>query len=494
MPGSIQGGVGAYVVAGAGAAANTQNTTIRTTNNDPSDDSFKNAMLDAQSKTAQTSVNVKTNTNSANTLKTDTDTKTVTDKDQTTDNKVDNEKQSDSTDKTKENTAKTDDKKGIKDTDAKDDDKIEDVIKDAEDAGKELVSKISETFDIDEEDIIEAMETLGLSMTDILNPENLTNLVTQVTGQEDVTAILTDADLYDGLQDIIDTANKLVADISNENGITKEETIDILSTNADEDINKDFEIPDINAEAVIENKEIKVEISVDDKNESFSKESDERNLEDEEVSADKRIRNRAENLQQTEKTTDTNNTYSQVVNNISNALDEVTNTTTSQVTSYTRVDNTEILRQITDYIKVNVTEDMKSMELSLHPASLGNVKVIVEQAQDGGMVAKFTAQTDAVKNALSSQLLQLQQRLDEQGVKVNAVEVTVDTHAFEQNLEQNSSNQGNANEESARASRVRRINLADPDLSLEDIEELDDSTRIAAQMMAANGNSVDYTA
>ena len=180
-----------------------------------------------------------------------------------------------------------------------------------------------------------------------------------------------------------------------------------------------------------------------------------------------------------------------MVNDLKNAFNEVANETPKAQTQGTNP--IDVINQITDYMKLNVKEDLTSMEIQLHPASLGTVKVMVEQAQDGGVTAKFTASTEEAKTALQTQLVQLQQKLDEQGIKVNAVEVAVDAHAFEQNLEKG--NQQNASEkEEKRQSRIRRINLGDPDLLQEETLELDEETRLAAQIMAANGQTVDYTA
>ena len=90
---------------------------------------------------------------------------------------------------------------------------------------------------------------------------------------------------------------------------------------------------------------------------------------------------------------------------------------------------------------------------------------------------------------------QLQQRLDEQGVKIEAVEVTLASHGFESSMNgQNTGQQADEQrDEQVRAAgpRGRRsINLDD----LDPAEELEEEARIAAEMMAANGNTVDYTA
>ncbi|MDE5590606.1 MAG: flagellar hook-length control protein FliK, partial [Acetatifactor sp.] len=150
-------------------------------------------------------------------------------------------------------------------------------------------------------------------------------------------------------------------------------------------------------------------------------------------------------------------------------------------------DTQNIMRQIMDYMKVNLKADMSTMEMQLHPASLGTLQIQI--ASKGGVVtANFITQNEAVKAALESQMVQLQERFEEQGVKVEAIEVTVQTHQFEQNLEQG--RRGGQEQEPAKKGRVRRINLNDS-LSIEDMEEED---ALAKDIMIANGNTVDYTA
>ena len=131
--------------------------------------------------------------------------------------------------------------------------------------------------------------------------------------------------------------------------------------------------------------------------------------------------------------------------------------------------------------------------MQLHPASLGNVNILLTSSKEG-IVAKFTAQNEIVKEAVESQMMTLQQKFNEQGIKVTSIEVTIASHAFEQNLQQGDGGNDAYNERQAKKSRsLRRINLSEIDDVAEE-ENLSDADRIAAQMMAANGNSVDYSA
>jgi len=160
-------------------------------------------------------------------------------------------------------------------------------------------------------------------------------------------------------------------------------------------------------------------------------------------------------------------------------------------TTYSQATTESIMNQIEDVIKVIQKENLTEMELQLHPASLGTVKVALA-AREGVITATFTAENEAVRAALETQMVTLKQSFEEQGIKVEAVEVTVASHAFERNL--NGEGNKNTNDESApdKKKGARRITLSDRmDEAVE--EELNEEDRIVAEMMKQNGNTVDYT-
>ena len=86
----------------------------------------------------------------------------------------------------------------------------------------------------------------------------------------------------------------------------------------------------------------------------------------------------------------------------------------------------------------------------------------------------------------------LRQNLTQAGVKVDAIEVTVASHEFERNLEQNGESekqQGERQEE--KVSHRRNLNSD----SLDELSGLmTEEETLAAQIMRDNGNSVDLTA
>ena len=135
-------------------------------------------------------------------------------------------------------------------------------------------------------------------------------------------------------------------------------------------------------------------------------------------------------------------------------------------------------------MKLQFGSDTTSLEMQLHPASLGTLHIQLESK--GGMVtANFITQNEAVKAALESQIVQLQESFEAQGVRIEAIEVTVQTHEFERNLEQG---RGREQQEPQKKNRSRRINLIDPLAT----EGLDEEETLAAEVRAAGGSTVEY--
>ncbi len=129
------------------------------------------------------------------------------------------------------------------------------------------------------------------------------------------------------------------------------------------------------------------------------------------------------------------------------------------------------------------------MELQLHPASLGTVNVQIA-SKDGVITAQFTTQNETVRAVIETQMIQLKNQFEEQGIKVDAVEVTVANHEYGHQFSQENGNPEQKQSKSAK--NTRRINLDEIDGEA-DIEQMEEPDRIAVEMMQANGGSVDYT-
>ena len=156
-----------------------------------------------------------------------------------------------------------------------------------------------------------------------------------------------------------------------------------------------------------------------------------------------------------------------------------------------KVDILDIIQQVTEQLKVSMTSDETSMEMQLNPENLGKIYVNVSQ-KNSQITAHMMVMNEVVREALESQLGNLRETLSQAGVKVDAVEVTVASHEFEQNLEQNSSKEQKQQEQSGSFKSTRKnINMS----SLDEMSGImTEEENLVAQIMHDNGNSVDFMA
>lgn len=95
----------------------------------------------------------------------------------------------------------------------------------------------------------------------------------------------------------------------------------------------------------------------------------------------------------------------------------------------------DVLNQVMDHIRTDISETKTSMEFMLHPESLGKVSVQVE-SNNGTMTAKLTCENQVAKENLEAQLTTLKQTFEEQGLKVESVEINVSDFNFTRDEEE----------------------------------------------------------
>ncbi len=144
------------------------------------------------------------------------------------------------------------------------------------------------------------------------------------------------------------------------------------------------------------------------------------------------------------------------------------------------------------HLTENLFDRLRNGQMQLNPENLGKVYVNIS-SKEGVIHAQLAASNEAVRAALETQVADLRQNLNQAGVKVDAVEVTVASHEFEKNLEQNqeSEKQQGERQQEQSGGRRRNLNLS----SLDGLSGLmTEEETLAAQMMRENGNSMDVTA
>ena len=95
--------------------------------------------------------------------------------------------------------------------------------------------------------------------------------------------------------------------------------------------------------------------------------------------------------------------------------------------------NREVANQIFEKIKVDVKPGVSEIKMNLRPESLGEVSLRIA-SQNGIITAHFVAESQRVKEIIESNLNQLKDSLEEQGVTVSDLSVSVSTGNAQQQM------------------------------------------------------------
>lgn len=336
-------------------------------------------------------------------------------------------------------------------------DKVNEAVQDVKDT-------IKDELDVSDEDIAKAMEVLGMTATDLLSVVKVTELVGELTGTDAIT-LITDDDMLSRLTSVLDVVNAAQQDIADMSGVNVEDVSDVIATaNTEADVNKD-----VTDNVVSNSQPAAMEESLSD---MLAKK----------ITTDGSAKQQNKAGEQNHNT----ETYGSVADNMIQSMSDSFADIITEDTAY--VSEADIVNQVIDQIKLTSGKELTSIEVMLNPERLGSVHVTVS-AKNGILTAQIAAQNEQVKTALENQMTTLRENFENQGIKVDAVEITVMTHQFE-------AGQNFGQSESERKQSERKLNKK-LDLSAYD-DEVDDEfsdDELRRKDSIQNGNSsVEYTA
>lgn len=415
-----------------------------------------------------------------------------------------------------------------------------------EEAAIQLMQEIAQVMQVPLEEVQEAMESLELTEVDLLEPANLKQVLLQLVEDGDAFTLVTDGTLYGNLQELTGALEETLGALQEELSLNPEELealVQKLSELKREPVQSqkvpqqpqtaqpqeeqalqapvqteetEEPLPEGKGQTTATAQEaeeqqprlagmkdyavtvekggqtVQVKVTVDDQ--SGEKRVSEQVTEAKDQTPDvaqavKRAQQQDKNPKQEHSQSGQQAAGNTFFQRLGAQIAEAQAQAQAERPVYTPQEQSQIMNQIVDYMKATIRPDTQQMEMQLHPASLGTVRVQIA-AKDGVVTAQFTAQNETVKAVLETQMVQLKEQFEEQGIKVGAVEVTVANHSYGQQSESNQEAAGQGREGAKKG--MRRINLEE--LAEEGLEELADSERIAVEMMQASGSTVDYTA
>lgn len=273
----------------------------------------------------------------------------------------------------------------------------------------DIVNVIKSKFDISDDELERAMEVVGTSNADLFDPNQLTLLFLELSGESDLSALLTDEMLAYDLQGFLESIQSMGS--LEELGFTVEqlkelETINPLFTNTETVFNENDHLElDVENELTTELLDEKVKVIDEPKENAEESSKDHESTKREKEDKIDFVVNGSNHVG--------NQTKVEFINRLA---------TTTQ--------SREIVEQIVQQIKVNISPNQTSLEMVLTPETLGKINLSVT-SKNGIMTAHMIAQTHAAKDAIESQLGMLKETFNNQGLKVEKVEVTVAGEQFD---------------------------------------------------------------
>lgn len=355
----------------------------------------------------------------------------------------------------------------------------EDITEDTEvleRAGGEMAAMLAAQMEISPKVLAEAMDELGMTELSLLDPKNVKELMVHLTEGADDMSLLTDESFYQSVTEALGTLTEVLEELEEETGMSAEELQRTLQTAQEQLTEKAETVKEAVVEEMPETKEAAEPVKFDAPKPELTENARTETVVSKEMPERESAGKESENP---------------FLGNTSQPVHtqaEVQTETVQTESTFSMADTQEIMDQIMDYMKVAVKPEVTSLEMQLHPESLGTLHIQISN-REGAVTAQFIAQNESVKAVLENQIMELKENLEQQGVKVEAVEVTIAQYSLDRNPEgrEEASEQGGGRK---RGSRNLNLKELDP----EDEEDLTEEERLTAEVMQSQGNTVNYTA
>ena len=387
----------------------------------------------------------------------------------------------------------------------------------------QICDVICNQFDITEEELTQALENLGIGFIQLFEPQKLVSTVIEFSGMENPTEFLINSDFQELLNNISEISNTVLEllDVDNLENVQLDEIVSILNeldepllfdannhfefsskyidvaekvvSNTNENVNLNNDLlmdeellnnSDVD-QAVINEKEVPIIKEQSTKQETFSQNESSENSDDEIFLSEEQINRKSDLITDNKSNVITFNEKMQTI--------EIATTQKSNdnVQSFVSVETKTIISQIVESFALNQGIDETSIQMQLNPENLGKLFINVT-TKEGAVSASIVATNEVVKEAHETQIIALKENLNQAGVKVDAVEVTVASHEFERNLEQNNTkDEQQAMYQEKNSNRRKNI---DSSILDNQVGIMTEEETLVAKMMLENGNSIDYTA
>lgn len=322
-----------------------------------------------------------------------------------------------------------------------------DIEKAVAEAYSQIINVIADALNANPDEIKGIINELDINLNALSDNQNVIKIVSKYLGINNPVNVLTNDEAINAVKEINQSISEIINELKDEFAITDDGLKDLLSkidtvrdTENIEDIIND-ETGNIDASDDI----IKVS---DENNNKINIDSENDNIVPEKTTVKNEENANAGNNKEFNTDRESKSELYLNENGMESIVSNLKNTITDNILTEDGIAD-KIIKQITDDIRLYAKADTTALEIQLEPETLGKVGITVT-SKAGTITAQLVVQNEVAKEAIESQMATLKESFASQDIKVDAVEVTIASKEFEQNLDKGAGNSSEQNENKRR--------------------------------------------
>lgn len=322
-----------------------------------------------------------------------------------------------------------------------------DIEKATAEAYSQIINVIADALNANPDEIKDIINELNINLNALSDNQNVIKIVSKYLEIDNPVNVLTNDEAINAVKEINQSISEIINELKDEFAITDDGLKDLLSKI---DTVRDTE----NIEDIVNDQTGNVDASddilkvSDENNNKINIDSENDNIVPEKTTVKNEENANAGNNKEFNTDRESKSELYLNENGMESIVSNLKNTITDNILTEDGIAD-KIIKQITDDIRLYAKADTTSLEIQLEPETLGKVGITVT-SKAGTITAQLVVQNEVAKEAIESQMATLKESFASQDIKVDAVEVTIASKEFEQNLDKGAGNSSEQNENKRR--------------------------------------------
>lgn len=357
-----------------------------------------------------------------------------------------------------------------------------------------IFTGITEILGISPEELNDAMNAMGMTPADLTDKNGLAQLVLFLNGSDNMADMLVD----NGMLEAFNELTGFVEGRLNEKDLPQEYFAQLLNRAGSEELLSSETVRDAVGklpealgkffDAAAENEQADGEIATEqdlgtlqetvitvEKREGAGQEGQNGEMSEDTDAADMKTTSQENGADGTERLQVSSEAFA---NRLNSVYEE------KGVEEAGQTDFGEIMRQIVEQVKVNISPERTSLEMKLNPDNLGRVSINIV-SKNGVMTAEIHTENQTAREAIESQLQILKENIEQKGIRVEEIEVKISDFHFADSKNAEGNGEANGNQGNGKQHRSGFAGLSEGEADTE-------SMMTAREIMESAETTVNY--